>query len=208
MYRGERFNAISHLVGTFASVAALVWMLMVAIDSQDTYRIVGASVFGAALVMLYGISTLYHSVRQGRSKAVLQKIDHCAIYLLIAGSYTPYTLVTLQGAWGWSLLGVVWGLALVGIVQELTYGRKSPSRWLSLLIYLLMGWVVLVALDPLSTNLATPGLAWLAAGGLVYSVGVYWFINDEKIRHGHGIWHLFVLGGSLCMVVSVGGWVL
>ncbi|TIC87039.1 PAQR family membrane homeostasis protein TrhA [Crenobacter intestini] len=207
MYQGERFNAISHLLGTVASVGALLWMLTVAVGSSDPYRIVGASVFGGTLVLLYLISTLYHSV-QGRAKRVLQKFDHCAIYLLIAGSYTPYTLVTLQGPWGWSLLGVVWGLAIVGIVQELTYGRKSPSRWLSLLIYLVMGWVAVVAASPLSENLDTAGLAWLVAGGVTYSVGVYWFINDEKIRHGHGIWHLFVLGGSLCMVVSVAGWVL
>ncbi len=207
MYQGERFNAISHLLGTVASVGALLWMLTVAIGSSDPYRIVGASVFGGTLILLYLISTLYHSV-QGRAKRVLQKFDHCAIYLLIAGSYTPYTLVTLQGPWGWSLLGVVWGLAIVGIVQELTYGRKSPSRWLSLLIYLVMGWVAVVAASPLSENLDTAGLAWLVAGGVTYSVGVYWFINDEKIRHGHGIWHLFVLGGSLCMVVSVAGWVL
>lgn len=207
MYQGERFNAISHLLGTVASVGALLWMLTVAVGSSDPYRIVGASVFGGTLVLLYLISTLYHSV-QGRAKRVLQKFDHCAIYLLIAGSYTPYTLVTLQGPWGWSLLGVVWGLAIVGIVQELTYGRKSPSRWLSLLIYLVMGWVAVVAASPLSENLDTAGLAWLIAGGVTYSVGVYWFINDEKIRHGHGIWHLFVLGGSLCMVVSVAGWVL
>lgn len=207
MYQGERFNAISHLLGTVASVGALLWMLTVAVGSSDPYRIVGASVFGGTLILLYLISTLYHSV-QGRAKRVLQKFDHCAIYLLIAGSYTPYTLVTLQGPWGWSLLGVVWGLAIVGIVQELTYGRKSPSRWLSLLIYLVMGWVAVVAASPLSENLDTAGLAWLVAGGVTYSVGVYWFINDEKIRHGHGIWHLFVLGGSLCMVVSVAGWVL
>ena len=207
MYQGERFNAISHLLGTVASVGALLWMLTVAIGSSDPYRIVGASVFGGTLILLYLISTLYHSV-QGRAKRVLQKFDHCAIYLLIAGSYTPYTLVTLQGPWGWSLLGVVWGLAIVGIVQELTYGRKSPSRWLSLLIYLVMGWVAVVAASPLSENLDAAGLAWLVAGGVTYSVGVYWFINDEKIRHGHGIWHLFVLGGSLCMVVSVAGWVL
>ncbi|NDV12367.1 PAQR family membrane homeostasis protein TrhA [Crenobacter caeni] len=207
MYQGERFNAISHLLGTVASVGALIWMLTVAIGSSDPYRIVGASVFGGTLILLYLISTLYHSV-QGRAKRVLQKFDHCAIYLLIAGSYTPYTLVTLQGTWGWSLLGVVWGLAIVGIVQELTYGRKSPSRWLSLLIYLVMGWVAVVAASPLSENLDAAGLAWLVAGGVTYSVGVYWFINDEKIRHGHGIWHLFVLGGSLCMVVSVAGFVL
>ena len=202
MYRGERFNAISHLIGAVASVVALVVMVVRAADSGDAYRIVGASLFGAALVLLYAISTLYHSVR-GRAKSVLQKFDHCAIYLLIAGSYTPFALVTLQGPWGWTLFGLGGGLAVFGIAQEVTIGRKSPTRWLSLVIYLVMGWLVLIAVKPLMQQLATPGLAWLVAGGVTYSVGVYWFINDERIPHGHGIWHLFVLGGSLCMFVSV-----
>ena len=207
MYYGERFNAISHMVGAVASIGALVTMVVIAAGTSDPYRVVGASVFGATLVLLYVISTLYHSVK-GRSKNVLQKFDHCAIYLLIAGSYTPYALVTLQGGWGWALFGLIWGLAAFGIVQEVTISRKSQTRWLSLLIYLVMGWLVLIAVKPLIANLATAGLVWLVLGGLVYSIGVYWFINDEKIRHGHGIWHLFVLGGSLCMVISVVGWVL
>ena len=207
MYYGERFNAISHMVGAVASIGALVTMVVIAAGTSDPYRVVGASVFGATLVLLYVISTLYHSVK-GRSKNVLQKFDHCAIYLLIAGSYTPYALVTLQGAWGWTLFGLIWGLAAFGIVQEVTISRKSQTRWLSLLIYLVMGWLVLIAIKPLIANLATAGLVWLVLGGLVYSIGVYWFINDEKIRHGHGIWHLVVLGGSLCMVISVVGWVL
>ena len=207
MYYGELFNAISHMVGAVASIGALVTMVVIAAGTSDPYRVVGASVFGATLVLLYVISTLYHSVK-GRSKNVLQKFDHCAIYLLIAGSYTPYALVTLQGAWGWTLFGLIWGLAAFGIVQEVTISRKSQTRWLSLLIYLVMGWLVLIAIKPLIANLATAGLVWLVLGGLVYSIGVYWFINDEKIRHGHGIWHLFVLGGSLCMVISVVGWVL
>ncbi|ACO73948.1 hemolysin III family protein [Laribacter hongkongensis] len=207
MYYGERFNAISHMVGAVASIGALVTMVVIAAGTSDPYRVVGASVFGATLVLLYVISTLYHSVK-GRSKNVLQKFDHCAIYLLIAGSYTPYALVTLQGTWGWTLFGLIWGLAAFGIVQEVTISRKSQTRWLSLLIYLVMGWLVLIAIKPLIANLATAGLVWLVLGGLVYSIGVYWFINDEKIRHGHGIWHLFVLGGSLCMVISVVGWVL
>lgn len=207
MYYGERFNAISHMVGAVASIGALVTMVVIAAGTSDPYRVVGASVFGATLVLLYVISTLYHSVK-GRSKNVLQKFDHCAIYLLIASSYTPYALVTLQGTWGWTLFGLIWGLAAFGIVQEVTISRKSQTRWLSLLIYLVMGWLVLIAIKPLIANLATAGLVWLVLGGLVYSIGVYWFINDEKIRHGHGIWHLFVLGGSLCMVISVVGWVL
>ena len=152
MYYGERFNAISHMVGAVASIGALVTMVVIAAGTSDPYRVVGASVFGATLVLLYVISTLYHSVK-GRSKNVLQKFDHCAIYLLIAGSYTPYALVTLQGAWGWTLFGLIWGLAAFGIVQEVTISRKSQTRWLSLLIYLVMGWLVLIAIKPLIANL-------------------------------------------------------
>ena len=120
---------------------------------------------------------------------------------MIAGSYTPFALVTLRGAWGWSLFGVSWGLAVFGIIQELTLGRRT--RLLSMILYVVMGWLVLVALPPLIESLPSGGLFWLALGGILYSVGIYWFLNDEKIRHGHGIWHLFVLGGSVCQFVSV-----
>ena len=160
---------------------------------------------GAMLFVLYAISTLYHSVRNPRVKAVLQKCDHSAIYLLIAGSYTPFTLVTLRGPWGWSLFGVSWGLAALGIVQELTLGRRTRS--VSMVLYVLMGWLALVAVHPLLQALPAAGTAWLVAGGVIYSAGIYFFINDERIRHGHGIWHLFVLAGSLCQFVSVARYV-
>ena len=157
------------------------------------------------LFALYAISTLYHWARNPRVKAVLQKCDHSAIYLLIAGSYTPFTLVTLRGPWGWSLFGVSWGLALFGIVQELTLGRRTRS--VSMVLYVLMGWLALVAVRPLVSALPPAGTAWLVAGGVIYSAGIYFFINDERIRHGHGIWHLFVLAGSLCQFVSVARYV-
>lgn len=201
MYAGERFNAYSHLAGSLLAVAALVLMLFRAVPLGDAYRIVGAAVYGGCLIVLYAGSTLYHSVRPPAMKAVLQKFDHCAIYLLIAGSYTPFTLVTLKGAWGWSLLAAVWGLCVFGIAQELTLGRKT--RKLSMILYVLMGWLVLTAAYPLIRNLAAWGLFWLALGGVLYSAGIYWFVNDEKIRHGHGIWHLFVLGGSAAQFVSI-----
>lgn len=201
MYAGEKFNAYSHLAGTLLAVSGLVLMLWHTVPQNDAYRITGAAVYGACLVLLYLGSTVYHSVRPPRAKAVLQKIDHCAIYLLIAGSYTPFTLVTLRGVWGWSLLAVVWSLCVFGIVQELTLGRRT--RKLSMILYVLMGWMVLGAVYPLVKNLPAWGLFWLALGGVLYSAGIYWFINDEKIRHGHGIWHLFVLGGSLSQFISV-----
>ncbi|MCW3481115.1 hemolysin III family protein [Neisseriaceae bacterium JH1-16] len=200
MYYGERFNGVSHLVGAVLSVAALVALVWSASLQGDPWKIVSFSLYGTTLVALYLISTLYHSVK-GRAKAVLQKFDHSAIYLLIAGSYTPYCLVTLRGPWGWTLFGVSWGLAVFGIVQEVTLGRRT--RVLSMILYVMMGWLVLVAIKPLVASLSTPGLMWLAAGGIIYSIGIYWFLNDEKIRHGHGIWHLFVLGGSLCQFISV-----
>ncbi|PMS23920.1 hemolysin III [Trinickia dabaoshanensis] len=205
MHVGERFNSITHLVGAVLSVAGLCALVSVAALHGDAYKIVSLSVYGAMLCTLYAISTLYHSVRSPKLKAILQKCDHSAIYLLIAGSYTPFTLVTLRGPWGWSLFGVSWGLAALGIAQELTLGRRT--RILSMTLYVLMGWLALVAIGPLIHSLPAAGTAWLLAGGLIYSAGIYFFINDERIRHGHGIWHLFVLGGSLCQFVSVARYV-
>jgi len=205
MHIGERFNSVTHLVGTVLSAAGVATLVTMAAMERDPYKIVSFAVYGAMLLVLYTISTLYHSVRSPRAKAVLQKCDHSAIYLLIAGSYTPFTLVTLRGPWGWSLFGVSWGLAALGIVQELTLGRRTRS--VSMVIYVMMGWLALVAIRPLVSALPPAGTAWLLAGGLIYSAGIYFFINDERIRHGHGIWHLFVLGGSLCQFVSIARYV-
>lgn len=203
MYRGERFNAYSHLIGAVLAVAGLVLLVMKAAEDFSPYKMAAALTYGICLMLLYLGSTLYHSIPQPRAKAVLQKIDHCMIYLLIAGSYTPFTLITLQGGWGWSIFGVSWGLALLGIVQELTIGRRSEKRRLSMLIYVVMGWLIVVAVYPLVQNLSAAGLFWLVLGGLLYSGGIYWFVNDQKIRHGHGIWHLFVMVGSLAQFVCI-----
>lgn len=205
MYYGERFNTYSHLLGMILAIVGTIFLLIKAIDS-NAYHIVSAAVYGASLIVLYLGSTLYHSIAHRMVKRVLQKIDHCAIYLLIAGSYTPFTLVSLNGAWGWSLFGISWGLALIGIVQELFLSQKN--RRLSLLIYILMGWLALVAIKPLVSALSVSALFWLILGGIFYSVGIYWFINDEKIHHGHGIWHLFVIAGSLCQFTSIYYWVI
>ncbi|WP_250525411.1 hemolysin III family protein [Caballeronia sp. GAWG2-1] len=205
MYIGERFNSISHLIGTVLSIAGLVALVVMGALDGDAYKVVSFAIYGAMLCALYLISTLYHCVRSPRLKSILQKCDHSAIYLLIAGSYTPFTLVTLRGPWGWSLFGVSWGLAVLGITQELTLGRRTRS--VSMVLYVLMGWLALVAVRPLVTALPPAGTAWLVAGGVIYSAGIYFFINDERIRHGHGIWHLFVLAGSLCQFVSVARYV-
>ena len=161
----------------------------------------GKAATGILLVALYAASTAYHSVRRRTIKAVLQKLDHCSIYLLIAGSYTPFALVSLRGAWGWSLLGVVWGLALLGIAQEIWWARGA--RVLSLVIYVLMGWLALVAVVPLWQALTPAGFAWLLAGGACYTLGIVFYALDHRVRHGHGLWHLFVLGGSVCHFFTV-----
>lgn len=200
MYYGERFNSISHLVGAALAVAGTAVLVVLAARLGDPWKIVGFSIYGAMLVALYVASTLYHSVR-GRAKEILQKVDHCSIYLLIAGSYTPFALVSLRGAWGWSLLGVVWGLALLGIAQEIWLAKGA--RVLSLVIYVLMGWLALVAVVPLWEALTPAGFGWLLAGGACYTLGIIFYATDHKVRHGHGLWHLFVLGGSACHFVTV-----
>lgn len=200
MYVGERFNSISHLVGAALAVAGTAVLVVLAARVGDPWKIVSFSVYGAMLVVLYVFSTLYHSVR-GRAKNVLRKFDHCSIYLLIAGSYTPFALVTLRGPWGWSLLGVIWALAVVGIAQEIWLAKGT--RVLSLVIYVLMGWLALVAVLPLWQALTPQGFAWLVAGGVLYTAGIVFYATDHKVRHGHGVWHLFVLGGSACHFITV-----
>jgi hemolysin III len=193
MYPGERFNGYTHLGGAVLALAGASVLIVLGSLKADPWRIVAFSVYGASLFFLYLSSTLYHSTR-GRAKDILRKFDHAAIYLLIAGTYTPFTLVTLNGPWGWTLFGVVWGLAALGIVQELwlAKGARTPS----LAIYLLMGWAAIVAVAPLIDALSWKGFAWVAAGGIVYTAGIAFYLFDERIRHFHGIWHLFVMGGS------------
>ena len=200
MYYGERFNSITHVVGAALAAASGVLLIVVAARTGDPWKIVSCSVYAVMLLTLYLTSSLYHSIR-GAAKDVLRKMDHCAIYLLIAGSYTPFTLVTLRGPWGWSLFGVVWALALFGIVQEIWYARGA--RVLSLVIYVMMGWLALSGIVPLIAALGRDGFIWLAAGGLFYTVGIAFYATDHKVRHGHGIWHLFVLGGSICHYIAV-----
>jgi hemolysin III len=193
MYYGEKLNAWTHLVGAVLAVAGSIVLVVLAALGGDPWKIIGVSIYGATLVLLYSSSALYHSFR-GRAKDILRKLDHQSIYLLIAGSYTPFCLVTLHGPWGWSLLAVVWGLALVGGLQELWL--KSEARVLSVIIYVVMGWVVVVAMVPLLQALGTAGFAWLAVGGVFYTTGIIFFALDSRLKHAHGIWHLFVLAGS------------
>lgn len=200
MYHGERFNSISHLAGAAAALAGTVVLIVMAARLGDPWKIVSFSIYGAMLVALYVFSTLYHSLR-GRAKDILRKFDHCSIYLLIAGSYTPFALVPLRGPWGWSLLGVIWGLALLGIAQEIWLARGA--RVLSVLLYLLMGWLALVAVWPLWVALSPGGFGLLLAGGALYTAGIVFYALDRRVRHGHGVWHLFVMGGSACHFLAV-----
>ena len=194
MYHGERFNGISHLVGAALALAGLVVLVWFASLQGDPWKIVSFSIYGSSLFLLYAMSTLYHSLR-GRAKQIFQKLDHVAIYLLIAGSYTPFTLVTLRGAWGWTLFVIIWGLAIVGIVVDSRH--KEGSRALQMVIYLLMGWLVLVAMYPLIQALPAGALGLLVLGGVFYTSGIIFYALDERMKHAHGIWHLFVLGGSV-----------
>ena len=200
MYHTERFNGFSHLAGTLLAIVAATVLIVYGASKGDTWKIVSFSIYGATLIALFGFSTLYHSTR-GRTKSVMRKFDHSAIYLLIAGTYTPFTLVTLRGPWGWSLFGVVWGLALIGIIQELTIAKGA--RWISLVIYIVMGWVAVVGVAPMIEALTWRGFAWVAAGGVVYTAGTVFYVYDHKYRHWHGIWHLFVLAGAAIHYVAI-----
>jgi len=194
VYSGERFNSISHLIGAIAGLLGLMILVVLAVRQGEFWKIVSFSIYGTTLIILYVVSTLYHSLR-GEAKKVFRRLDYCAIYLLIAGSYTPFTLVTLKGACGWSLFGIIWGLAVFGIVLE-SLTRKD-KRILPVVIYLIMGWLILFAINPLLKTLTIHGFIYLLLGGLFYTVGVVFFALSERVNHSHGIWHLFVMAGSI-----------
>jgi hemolysin III len=200
MYYGEKFNAWTHLLGALLAIAGGIYLLVLASVLGDPWKITSFAIYAAALVILYTNSTLYHSLK-GRAKIWLRKLDHLSIYLLIAGSYTPFCLVTLRGPWGWTLFGIVWGLAILGMLQEIK--PRSEARVLSIVIYALMGWIVLIAIKPLLAALGTAGFTLLAAGGVLYTVGIIFFAYDNRFQHWHGIWHLFVMAGSLLHYLAI-----
>jgi len=197
----ELANGITHGVGFVLSLLGLIVLVSLAVARGSTRHVVSCAVYGGTLALLYLASTLYHSIRAPRAKRVFRVIDHIAIYLLIAGTYTPFTLVTLEGRLGWTLFGVIWGLALIGAVFKLCI---PPGRYeaVSVAFYLVMGWVVVVALKPLHASLSTAGLMWILAGGLAYTAGVA-FYSWGSIRHHHAIWHVFVMLGSACHFFAV-----
>ena len=199
--RKEEFvNALTHGVGVAAAVAVTALLVAFAALRDGAYTIVAVSVFGATLIALYLSSTLYHAARRPALKARLKVLDHASIYLLIAGTYTPFTLVTLRGGWGWSLFGVIWGLAATGVVFKLLWTGRFPR--LSTAVYIGMGWLVIIAIVPLVHALTAPTLALLFAGGLAYTAGTL-FYHSRRIPYAHAVWHLFVLAGSLLHVLAI-----
>jgi hemolysin III len=208
MYYGEKLNSISHLVGATLALVGLGALLTVAIQSRDPWIIFSFTVFGVTLVLLYTMSTLYHSFHPPKLKDLFQLFDHVAIYLLIAGTYTPYMLVSLRDDNGFLMLAIIWGLALAGILSEI-YLSGRVVKVGQMLIFLGMGWACMVEFDSLKAALPEAGLWWLTAGGLAYTAGVVFYVLDlmNRLTHAHGIWHFFVLTGSTCQFVSVIGYV-
>ena len=197
----EIANSVSHGVGFLATVAATPVLIIAAIQRGGAEDIVGVSVFSAAMVLMYLTSTLYHALPMNRAKQIFQILDHSAIFLLIAGTYTPFTLGVLHGMWGWTLFGLVWSLALAGIVLKIGYGAWYQR--FSTFLYLVMGWLVVIASKELWLNVPTWGLVWLLSGGLAYTVGVAFFLVDDRVRYSHFIWHLFVIAGTSCHFIAI-----
>jgi len=197
----ELANAASHGVAALGSIVAFPILVIGAVRDGGVVEVIGASIFGATMLLLYVASTIYHSLPVGKAKRVFQIIDHCAIFLLIAGTYTPFTLGVLRGSWGWSLFGIVWGLALFGMLQKTFLGARYQG--LSTWLYLAMGWLVVVAAQPLLSSVPTAGLLWLLAGGLAYTAGVAFFLVDSRVRYAHFVWHLFVVAGSFFHFLAV-----
>ena len=196
----EIANSVSHGLGLLAGLAAFPALLVVAHERGTTAGIVGSSVFASTVVLLYLSSTLYHAAKDPRAKRALQILDHSAIYLLIAGTYTPFTLGVLHGPWGWTLFGLVWGFAAIGTVTKAVGGVRATG--VSTLAYVAMGWLILIAADPAWHLVPKPGLAWLFAGGIAYTAGAA-FYRAERIRYFHFVWHLFVVAGTACHFVAV-----
>lgn len=200
MYKGEKLNSISHLIGAVAALAGAVLLVVFASLKGDPWKIVSFSIYGGCLFLLYTFSTLYHSLR-GQPKSIFQQLDHAAIYLLIAGTYTPFMLVTLRGLLGWSIFSLEWGLAIIGILVDTLVPQRN--RILPIVIYLAMGWLAIAAFKPLFNALSYMGFLWVLLGGVFYTLGIVFYAFDKRFPHFHGIWHLFVLLGSSAHYVAI-----
>lgn len=196
----EIFNSITHGTGVLLSIAGLVLLVTFASMQGDAWKIVSFSIYGFSLILLYMISTMYHLIRSNRLKKVFQILDHSSIYLLIAGTYTPLLLVGLKGTLGWTLFGIIWGLAVTGIILKFYFINRSEL--LTSVVYILMGWIIIFALKPLIISISFSGFIWLLAGGISYTAGVLFFLWDS-LQFQHPIWHLFVMGGSICHFFSI-----
>jgi len=196
----ELWNSISHGAGAAFAVAALVLISVYAGGTGDQWKIVGGVIFGVSLIVLFLASTLYHGFKEGKAKDVFEIIDHSAIFILIAGTYTPFTLVNLRGPVGWTIFGIIWTLTLAGIVYKIFFVRKFVI--FSTLLYIFMGWLIVFAIGPLSQTLSSGGLFWLVMGGVLYTLGTPFYII-RRIPYNHAIWHFFVLGGSVCHFITV-----
>lgn len=197
----EIANSVSHGIGLIAAIAATPFLILNAIKHGDAGFIAGVCIFAATMVLLYLSSTLYHALPAGKAKRVFRIIEHSAIFLLIAGTYTPFTLGVLRGAWGWTLLGLVWGFALAGVALKALERMSHPA--ISTGLYLFMGWLILIAANPMFERVPISGLLWLVAGGVAYTVGVAFFVADTRVRYGHFVWHLFVIAGTICHYLAV-----
>jgi hemolysin III len=196
----EIANSISHGIGLVLAIVATPILIIAALRYGNTWRIVGVSVFAASMVTLYLSSTLYHALTHDRAKQVFRMFDHCAIFLLIAGTYTPFTLGILRGPWGWTLLGLIWTLAAIGLTMKMVL--RARYSWLSVILYLVMGWLVVIAAPQILRVMPLSGLAWLAAGGIAYTAGVG-FYAAHRVRYAHFAWHLFVIAGTVCHFFAV-----
>jgi hemolysin III len=202
--RGEEIvNSLSHGVALLAAIGVVPLLITVA-QHRTKASLIGAIVFAVTMVLLYLTSMLYHALPAGRAKRIFLKLDHGAIYLFIAGSYTPFALGALAGSWGWTLFGLVWSLAAIGVTLK-TFGRLSHP-WLSTGLYLVMGWLVLIAAVPLIQKVPLPGIELLVAGGLAYTSGVIFFVLDSRLRYAHAVWHAFVAAGTACHFFAVLGY--
>ncbi len=197
----ELVNAVSHGIGALFSVAALVLTVVLSTWKGNVWGVVSSAIYGGTLIILYTMSTLYHSFKVNNAKRVFRIIDHCSIYLLIAGTYTPYTLVSLRGPVGWTLFGVVWGAAILGIIFNSIDMNKY--KIISMIAYIAMGWVIVLAAKPLYESIGFSGIFWLLLGGVLYTVGAVFYVIGKKRRFSHSIFHIFVLFGSLCHFFSI-----
>ncbi len=207
MYYGEKLNSITHLVGAVLALIGFGALLTISIQEQNPRLILSFTVFGLTLILLYTMSTLYHSFHSARLKKIFQKLDHVSIYLLIAGTYTPYMSVSLRESNGLIMLILIWVLAVIGLLLDIFLPKRI--EWLQILIYLVMGWVCTLNYTELQAALPIAGMVWLTAGGIAYTAGIVFYVLDDmkKLRHAHGIWHLFVLSGSICHFISIAAYI-